>query len=147
MSARRAVTGATAATSPGYDEKTAARIRALLSERPDVAEKRMFGGLCFMVNGQMCCGLTKTDFMVRVGKDAYGEALAQPHARPMDFTGRPLVGMVYIDAPGYKTQAALAKWLARGVAFVTTNAPPKKKTSARNRSRMRGYAESRRASR
>jgi TfoX/Sxy family transcriptional regulator of competence genes len=119
---------ATAKASPakrsggGYDEKIAARVRSVLAKRADVVEKRMFGGLCFMVNGQMCCGLTKTDFMVRVGKDAYDDALAQPHARPMDFTGRPLVGMVYVDPAGYETAAALAKWVGRGVAFVTAGA-------------------------
>jgi hypothetical protein len=114
----------------GYDETTAARIRAALAERADVVEKRMFGGLCFMVNGQMCCGLTKTDFMVRVGRDAYEEALAQPHARPMDFTGRPLAGMVYVAPAGYKTKAALAKWLGRGIAFVTAHAPDRSRGNA-----------------
>jgi TfoX/Sxy family transcriptional regulator of competence genes len=99
-----------------YDEKLADRIRAVLSERDDVVEKKMFGGLCFMVNGAMCCGLTKSDFMVRVGPDAYDEALAQPHARPMDFTGRPLTGMVYVDPAGLRTRAALARWIGRGVA-------------------------------
>lgn len=112
----------------------ATRIRAALEGRHDVVEKRMFGGLCFMVNGQMCCGLTKTDFMVRVGKDAYADALAEPHARPMDFTGRPLVGMVYVAPEGLRSAAALRKWVLRGVAFVTSNpAParrPKKKPAA-----------------
>ena len=70
-----------------YDEDLACRIRALFAGRDDVVEKRMFGGLCFMVNGAMCCGLTKTDFMVRVGSDQYDAALAERHARPMDFTG------------------------------------------------------------
>jgi hypothetical protein len=74
-----------------------------------------------MVNGQMCCGLTKTDLVVRVGKDAYEEALALPHARPMDFTGRPLAGMVYVDRAGYRTATALAKWVARGIALVTVD--------------------------
>ncbi len=68
----------------------------------------------------MCCGITTTAFMVRVGPDHYEDALAQRHARPMDFTGRPLTGMVYVDPAGYKTDAALAKWVARGVAFVST---------------------------
>ena len=71
-----------------YDEALAGRIRKLLGTRTDVVEKKMFGGLCFMVHGAMCCGLTKTDFMVRVGPARYDEALAEPHARPMDFTGK-----------------------------------------------------------
>ena len=111
-----------------YDEKTAERVRRILSRRADVVEKRMFGGLCFIVNGGMCCGLTNTAFMVRVGPDRYENALAQPHARPMDFTGRPLAGMVYVDPSGYKTDAALAKWVQRGVDFVC--ALPAKKPAA-----------------
>jgi TfoX/Sxy family transcriptional regulator of competence genes len=103
-----------------YDEKLAGRIRAILSERDDVVEKKMFGGLCFMVNGAMCCGLTKSDFMVRVGPDVYDEALSQPHARPMDFTGRPLKGMVYVALAGLRTRAALERWVRRGVTFVST---------------------------
>ena len=117
-----------------YDEKTAERIRGVLSGRGDVVEKKMFGGLCFMVNGGMCCGLTSTAFMVRVGPDHYEEALAQPHARPMDFTGRPLAGMVYIDPAGFRTDAALAKWVQRGVAFVSA-LPAKKSAGGRPRKR------------
>jgi TfoX/Sxy family transcriptional regulator of competence genes len=102
-----------------YDEDLAIRIRKCLADRTDVVEKKMFGGLCFMVGGAMCCGLTKTDFMVRVGPDRYDEALAQPHARPMDFTGRPLKGMVYVAPEGLRTHAALAKWVRRGLEFVS----------------------------
>ena len=109
-----------------YDDKTADRVRKILSPRLDVVEKKMFGGLCFMVNDSMCCGLTNAAFMVRVGPDRCEEALAQPHARPMDFTGRPLAGMVYVEPAGYKTDVALAKWVQRGVDFVSTKAPGKK---------------------
>src|SRR6516165_7098684 len=84
----------------------------------------MFGGLCFMVGGSMCCGLTKSDFLVRVGPDRYDDALAQPHARPMDFTGRPLAGIVYVAPEGLRSPAALAKWVGRGVSFVSL-LPPK----------------------
>ncbi len=116
----------------GYDEKTADRLRRILSTREDVIEKKMFGGLCFMVNGSMCCGLTSAALMVRIGLDGYEKALAQPHARPMDFTGRPLTGMVYVDPAGYKTDAALAKWLQRGIDFVS-GLPAKKSAAARPR--------------
>jgi TfoX/Sxy family transcriptional regulator of competence genes len=111
-----------------YDEKTAARIRKVLEKRGDLVEKKMFGGLCFMVKDQMCVGLTKDALMVRVGPDAFEESLAQPHARPMDFTGRPMVGFVFVDPPGYATSATLARWLKRGVDYVETR-PPKKKTT------------------
>src|SRR5271165_2548891 len=120
-----------------YDETLASRIRAALDERTDVVEKKMFGGLCFMVGGAMCCGLTKTDFMVRVGPDQYDNALAQPHTRPMDFTGRPLAGMVYVTPEGLRSSAALAKWVGRGVSFVSS-LPPKaarKRTTRSNAKR------------
>jgi TfoX/Sxy family transcriptional regulator of competence genes len=117
-----------------YDEKTAERVRRHLSRQANVVEKKMFGGLCFMVNGSMCCGLTGTAFMVRVGPLHYQEALAQPHARPMDFTGRPLAGMVYVEPAGYRTDAALAAWIKRGLDFVSTlpatkRARPRRPTS------------------
>ena len=114
-----------------YDETLASRIRAVLGDRTDVVEKKMFGGLCFMVGGAMCCGLTKADFMVRFGSDQYDDALAQPHARPMDFTGRPLAGMVYVAPEGLRTRPTLAKWVGRGVTFVSS-LPPK---AARKRER------------
>jgi TfoX/Sxy family transcriptional regulator of competence genes len=116
-----------------YDENLATRIRALLAERDDVVEKKMFGGLCFMVNGAMCCGLTKSDFMVRVGADHYEEALAQPHARPMDFTGRPLKGMVYVAPEGLHTKAALTRWVRRGIEFVSARGPAQSETRAPKR--------------
>ena len=115
-----------------YDEPTAERVRRILSSRRDVVEKRMFGGLCFMVNGGMCCGLTSDALMVRVGPDRYEEALARPHARPMDFTGRPLTGMVYVDPAGYKSDAALEQWVKRGLDFVST-LPAKKPVSKRRK--------------
>ena len=103
----------------GYDEKTAERLRDVFVVRNDVVEKKMFGGLCFMVSGSMCCGLTGAALMVRVGRDRYEEALAQPFARPMDFTGRPLAGMVYVGPEGYRTDAAFKIWVQRGIEFVT----------------------------
>lgn len=111
-----------------YDERLATRIRRHLAARADLVERKMFGGLCFMVNGQMACGLTATDFMVRVGREGYADALAQPHARPMDFTGRPLAGLVYVGEAGTRSDAALARWVKRGVDFVSSQEPkPRKK--------------------
>lgn len=95
----------------------------------------MFGGLTFMVNGAMCCGVTSEALVVRVGPAEYEHSLAEPHARPMNFTGRPLVGMVYVDPPGYRTAAALARWVQRGVDFVTRahmSASPGTRTSSRS---------------
>jgi hypothetical protein len=81
----------------------------------------------------MSCGLTKTDFMVRVGPTQYEDALAQPHARPMDFTGRPLKGTVYVTPEGLRTKAALSRWVRRGLSFVArsgTNAKGRPAKSA-----------------
>ena len=115
-----------------YDEKTAERVRRILSPEPDVIEKKMFGGLCFMARGSMCCGLTSTGFMVRVGREAYKRTLAEPHARPMEFTGRPMAGFVYVDPSGYRTDTALAKWVQKGIDFVST-LPAKKSAGRRPR--------------
>ena len=104
----------------GYDEKTAERVRHILSRRRDVVEKRMIGGLSFMLNGSMCCGLIRTGFMVRIGPEARESALTQPHVRPMKFGGRPLAGFVYVEPEGYRTDAELATWVQRGIDFVST---------------------------
>jgi hypothetical protein len=101
-----------------YDEQAAERIRRILGRRTEFAERKMFGGVCFMVSGHMCCGLNQSALVVRVGREAYADALAQPHARPMDFTGRPLAGMVYVDPRGYETARALERWVERGLGFV-----------------------------
>jgi TfoX/Sxy family transcriptional regulator of competence genes len=103
-----------------YDEGLAQRIRELLVQEAGVDEKKMFGGLAFMLNGNMAVGVTQTDLMVRVGAPSYDAALAEPHARPMDFTGKPLRGFVYVDAKGYETDEDLAEWVSRGVEFVLT---------------------------
>ena len=106
-----------------YDEGLADRVRGALLPRPDIEEKKMFGGLAFMVGGHMCCGVIGDDLMVRVGRDAYEDALAAKGARPMDFTGRPLRGMVYVGSEGHRTDDALASWVRRGTDFVAL--PPR----------------------
>jgi TfoX/Sxy family transcriptional regulator of competence genes len=103
-----------------YDENLALRVRKILAGRRDMAEKTMFGGVAFLLNGNMFCGIVKDDLMLRVGPDAYADALQKPHVRPMDFTGRPLTGYVYVAAAGYRSDAALAKWLERGATFAST---------------------------
>ena len=103
-----------------YDEGLAQRIRETLADRQDVVEKRMFGGIAFMVGGNMSVGVVDHELMVRVGKEGHAEALAQPHARPMDFTGKPLKGFVYVSPEGVAEDEDLANWLARGVAFASS---------------------------
>lgn len=80
----------------------------------------MFGGLAFMVNGHMCCGIVGENLVVRVGAEAYERALSQPHARAMDFTGRPMKGFVYVGPSGYRTAADLRKWVRKGLRFVSS---------------------------
>ncbi|MEZ5355365.1 MAG: TfoX/Sxy family protein [Bryobacteraceae bacterium] len=120
-----------------YSEQLGGRVRAILGAHPSLVEKKMFGGLAFLLDGHMCCGIVGEDLMVRVGPEAADEALAQPHARPMDFTGRPMKGMVYVAAEGVATARQLKAWVGRGVAFASTLPPKdagrKKKTAATRR--------------
>jgi len=99
-----------------YDEKAAERVRKALSGRRGVSEKKMFGGIAFMLDGAMCCGVLKDDLIVRVGAALGAKALAQPHARPFDFTGKPMTGIVFIAPGGYRSGAALGKWIRWGAA-------------------------------
>jgi len=80
-----------------YDEDLADRVRAVLPHGEAVTERQMFGGLAFMLGGHMFCGVVKDALMVRFGPEGAGRALGQPHVRPMDFTGRPMKGMVFVD--------------------------------------------------
>jgi TfoX/Sxy family transcriptional regulator of competence genes len=110
-----------------YDEGLAQRIRDLLDERRDVTEKKMFGGIAFMVAGHMSVGIIKDDLMVRVGPEAHERLAREPHARDMDFTGKPMKGYLYVAPPGVASDAGLRRWVDRGVAFATSLPPKKKK--------------------
>jgi len=107
-----------------FDEGLAQRIRDQLDDRPGIGEKTMFGGLCFLARGNMCFGIVGEELMVRVGPGAYTGALALPHAREMDFTGRAMKGMVYVATEGVASDDALVAWLERGLAFAES-LPPK----------------------
>jgi TfoX/Sxy family transcriptional regulator of competence genes len=98
-----------------YDEQLAKRIKAVIGDRPDVSEKKMFGGIAFMLNGNMACGIVRDELMVRVGAANHEQALTRPHARPMDFTGRPMKGMVYVAPAGFDTEAGLKSWVGLGL--------------------------------
>jgi len=102
-----------------YDPETAGRVRRLLSGRDDVAEKKMVGGLSFLVNGNMCCGVTGTALMVRVGASDREQALGEPHVRPMEFAGRALSGFVCVDPAGFAADDELARWVQRGLDFAS----------------------------
>jgi hypothetical protein len=101
-----------------FNEKLADRIREELMGVKKVEEKKMMGGLTFMLKGKMCCGIVKNDLMVRVIESRYEEALSHPHCREMDFTGRPLKGFVFVDEPGFQKKKDLSGWIAMGVEFV-----------------------------
>jgi TfoX/Sxy family transcriptional regulator of competence genes len=110
-----------------YNERLAERIRTYFKRRKGVEEKRMFGGLCFMLNGHMCCGIEKDRLMVRVVPERYDTLLKKPHAREMDFTGKPLKGFLFISEAGYRTASSLASWLDEVVECVKLKPPKKKK--------------------
>lgn len=103
-----------------FDEGVAQRLREQLSDRDDVVEKKMFGGVAFMLAGNMCCGVVDDTLMARVGPENYHEALGRSHAREMDFTGRPLTGFVYVAPPGFESDEALAEWIELCVAFAAS---------------------------
>jgi hypothetical protein len=105
------------------DEDLAGRIRVALAGAGAVREVRMFGGLCFMLNGNMVAGTSKRGLMVRVGKERQADALARPGAKRMEMTGRPMEGYVFVNPPP-PDDRSLQDWLALAVAFVNT-LPPK----------------------
>jgi TfoX/Sxy family transcriptional regulator of competence genes len=100
-----------------FDEAVAERVRQALAGSPDVVEKRMFGGIAFMVRGNMCCGVIGDRLMLRVGPGGYEAALSRPHAKPMDFTGRPMKGMVYVEPAGFASPRDLKSWIERAMGF------------------------------
>lgn len=111
-----------------YNEHLAERIRRALAARHDVEEKKMFGGLCFLVKGKMAAGIVKDELMVRVVESKYVAALGKPHCREMDFTGKPLKGFLYVGEQGVDSDRELEEWLHLGIEFVES-APDKPKKS------------------
>jgi hypothetical protein len=108
-----------------YDEGLAERIRDTLRDLPGISEKKMFGGVAFMSGGYMFVGVAGDALMARVGPPSYQAALARPHVRVMDFTGRPMKGYVFVDPPGIKEDADLSAWVRACHRFVQS-LPPKK---------------------
>ena len=98
-----------------FNEELAGRVRHALKNRRSLEERKMFGGLAFLLRGNMCCGVVGDELMVRVGPEHYEKALAARHVRPMDFTGKPLEGFVYVTPPGIASDRALKTWVTKGV--------------------------------
>ena len=118
-----------------YDEKTAERVRDALSGRRGVVEKKLMGGLCFMVDGAMCCSVSgRGGLLIRVAADAREQALAEPHVAPMEMRGRIMTGFVRVAPEGYRTAATLRKWIEHGVA-AAASAKEKPKTARKGAAR------------
>jgi TfoX/Sxy family transcriptional regulator of competence genes len=122
-----------------YDENTAARVRKLLAGQRDVAEKKMMGGLCFMVNNTMCCTVSgRGGMLIRVGPDAHARMLQEPHTSPMEMRGRIMTGFVRVAPDGYQSDAELKNWVKRGLDFVAATtagrkAAPRKAVAAKTK--------------
>lgn len=108
-----------------YDERLANRIRSLLGG--NISEKKMFGGLAFMLRDKMFCGVVNDDLVARVGPEDYQRALRQPHVRPMDFTGKPMRGYVFVSSIALESDDQLREWLERAQDFTASLPSPKRK--------------------
>jgi TfoX/Sxy family transcriptional regulator of competence genes len=112
-----------------YDEKLASRVSKHFSKRGvEFVEKRMMGGLCFLVDGKMCVGVEKERLMARIDPDTYDQALQRKGCIPMDFTGRPMRGFVFVNAKGYSSERDLTSWLDLALDF-----NPRAKSSKKRR--------------
>jgi TfoX/Sxy family transcriptional regulator of competence genes len=107
-----------------FDEALADRIRDTLASRAEVSERKMFGGIAFMLAGNMAVGVIGEDLMVRLEPADAEKALQEPHVRPMDFTGKPAKNMVYVDTEGTASDEALAAWVDTGADYAAS-LPPK----------------------
>ena len=110
-----------------YNEKLAEKIRIAFSKIQNVEEKKMMGGLTFMVNGKMCVGILNDDLMVRISPDAYEDALKRKECREMDFTGRPMKGFVFVNEEGTKNKKYFEYWINLALEFNKAAKPSKKK--------------------
>ena len=100
-----------------YDKILVQRVREEMSDLPGYVEKKMFGGVGFMLHGNMACGVNGADLIVRVGAELYESALAEPHTKPFDMTGRPMKGWVFVIAEGCEADGILKAWVQRGVEY------------------------------
>ena len=103
-----------------FDEKLAERIRKQLGKRKGLTEKKMFGGLAFLLNGNMCCGVQGQEMIVRLPAEQTEQALKSPHTRIFDLSGRPMKGWILVQAKGLTTDEALKKWVQTGVKYASS---------------------------
>jgi len=107
-----------------YDKGLMHRVEEILQDTSGFSHKKMFGGICFLLNGNMVCGIIKEDLIVRVGKAKYEHSLSLPHTRVFDITRRPMTGWVMVSSKGYESDKDLQKWIQRGV-DIALSLPPK----------------------
>jgi len=107
-----------------YDEPLAERVRKRIAKKTGYMERKMFGGVCFLLHGHMACGIINDEMIVRVGKEVYGSALAMPHTRKFDITGKAMTGWVMVSPQGHAADEDLDVWLQKGIDF-TMSLPPK----------------------
>ena len=107
-----------------YDEAIASRVRSIMIDEAGYSERKMFGGLCFMIGGHMCCGVMKDEMMLRLGDELASTSLDENHTRPMDFTGKTMKSMIYLEPAGFADDRDLQEWVGRAVDFART-LPPK----------------------
>jgi TfoX/Sxy family transcriptional regulator of competence genes len=107
-----------------YDEFLAERVRKLIGKRPGISEKKMFGGLAFLLHGHMACGIVGEKLMLRLGEQGAAAALEEEHVAPMDFTGKPIKTMAFVETAGMEREGDLSRWVSKALAFAKT-LPPK----------------------
>lgn len=100
-----------------YEERLAQRVRDVLADQPGLVERKMFGGVAFMLQGNMACGVMNDELIVRVGPEKYPAAKTKPHTREFDFTGRPMKGFIVVTPEGHGSDEALEEWVRRGAEF------------------------------
>jgi TfoX/Sxy family transcriptional regulator of competence genes len=103
-----------------YDEGLAERLREVFAGKCGITEKKMFGGMCFLLNGNMVVGVTKDDLMVRYRHDQHDAVMKMKHVRPMDFTKRSMTGFAFVAPKGFDSQKTLAAWVDRCLSYVST---------------------------
>jgi hypothetical protein len=108
----------------GYDRRLADEVRALVGRHPGLSEREMFGGIAFMIGGNLAVGVSGDDLMVRVGKEAHEEAVSKPGARIFDLSARPMRGWIVVAREGFPTATDLERWVRQGVAYAES-LPPK----------------------
>ena len=103
-----------------YNQQLAERVEKIINHWPDMISKKMFGGICYLLHGNIACGVHQEKLIIRVGKDDYLSALAKPSTSPFDLTGRPMIGWVFVEPPVIDSNEELYSWVKQGVSFAST---------------------------